>query len=90
MSPLNDKRVCYVVEGGKVVQREVEVGEFNDEFIEIKKGLNEKERVCLRTPTGLDDKGGFQGEKKAPAGKETPKPENKVVPAAVAVGTLPK
>ena len=53
VTPLEDKKVCYVVNGSKLERREVEIGEFNDEFIEIKKGIQEGERVCLRTPVGL-------------------------------------
>ncbi len=82
VSPLDDKRVCYVVEGDQIEQRVVEVGEFNDEFIEIKKGIQEKDRVSLRSPSGLEEKAGGRGGKKAPAAKETPKQENRVVSAA--------
>jgi hypothetical protein len=35
--------------GGSVL-REIEVGEFNDEFIEIKNGLKEGEKVLLNAP----------------------------------------
>ena len=42
------KQVCYVANGGSPERRVVEVGEFNDEFIEIKSGLKEGERVLLR------------------------------------------
>jgi hypothetical protein len=36
--------------GGRPVRREVEIGEFTDEFIEIRKGVAEGERVLLRPP----------------------------------------
>lgn len=42
------KQVCYLANGGKPECRRVQVGEFNDEFIEIKDGLKEGERVLLR------------------------------------------
>jgi len=42
------KQVCYVAGSGAPDRREVEVGEFNDEFIEIKRGLKEGESVLLR------------------------------------------
>jgi hypothetical protein len=48
VSPFEKKQVCYVANGGKPERRVVEVGEFNDEFIEIKSGLKEGERVLLR------------------------------------------
>ncbi|MDO8944657.1 MAG: HlyD family efflux transporter periplasmic adaptor subunit, partial [Desulfobacterales bacterium] len=44
------KPVCYVSKAGGPEQRAVEIGEFNDEFIEIKAGLNEGEIVLLNTP----------------------------------------
>jgi RND family efflux transporter MFP subunit len=51
VTPIEGKRVCYVL-NGKPEPREVEVGQFNDEFIEIQKGLKEGERVLLRPPEG--------------------------------------
>lgn len=48
------KQVCYVMGGLKPERREVEVGEFTDEFIEIKRGLKEGERVLLRTPDSAE------------------------------------
>jgi HlyD family secretion protein len=81
VNPLEDKKVCYVVDGSKLEQREVEVGEFNDEFIEIKKGIKEGDKVCLRTPPGLQEEGSANGKKKAPPAEVKPKPENKVATA---------
>lgn len=43
------KQVVYLA-GGKLREREVKVGEFNDEFIEIKEGLRTGELVLLRAP----------------------------------------
>jgi hypothetical protein len=54
----------------------VEVGEFNDEFIEIKKGLQEGERVCLRAPVGTEEEG-TEGKKKAPPAKDESPPQSK-------------
>jgi HlyD family secretion protein len=48
VSPSEGKQVCYVADGRKSDRRTVEVGDFNDEFIEIKGGLKEGERVLLR------------------------------------------
>jgi HlyD family secretion protein len=80
VNPLADNRkVCYVADGGKPQQREVEVGEFNDEFIEIEKGIAEGERVCLRPPAGLQEKG-ESGMEKASDANQAAKTDNKVVP----------
>jgi HlyD family secretion protein len=81
VTPLEDKKVCYVADGGKPEQREVEVGEFNEAFIEIKKGIQEGERVCLRTPEG-EESPGVEGQKKAPSTKESSASQSK--PASTA------
>ena len=46
ISAYQGKQVCYL-QGGRGERRFVEVGEFNDEFIEIKSGLKEGDRVLL-------------------------------------------
>jgi HlyD family secretion protein len=56
--PIEGKRVCYVANGLKPDRREVEIGEFNDEFIEIKSGIKEGERVLLRPPEAAGPAGG--------------------------------
>ena len=60
VSPSDGKQVCYVMLGSVQERREVEIGEFNDEFIEIKNGLKEGERVLLRAPqsSGSNPPGG--------------------------------
>ena len=50
--PINGKHYVFVENGVRTEQREIEVGEFNDEFIEIKKSLKEGEKVLLRAPEG--------------------------------------
>ncbi len=77
VNPLEDKKVCYVVNGAKLEQREVEAGEFNDEFIEIKNGIQEGDQVCLRTPVGLEENGTGKGKEKASPPKEESKPQDK-------------
>jgi multidrug efflux pump subunit AcrA (membrane-fusion protein) len=54
VSPDNGKQVCYVAAGFGSERREIEVGEFNDEFIAVKSGLKEGERVLLRQPESLE------------------------------------
>lgn len=54
VSPDDGKLVCYVTGAFKPERREIVAGDFNDEFIEIKKGLKEGERVLLRLPDGIE------------------------------------
>ena len=81
VNPLEDKKVCHVVDGSKPEQRDVEVGEFNEAFIEIKKGIEEGERVCLRAPAAEEGQGA-EGQKKAPPAKESSPSQSKPAPAA--------
>ncbi len=46
---VEDKKICYVA-GSPAVKREVETGLFNDNFVEIKSGLAEGEKVLLNPP----------------------------------------
>ena len=82
VSPLEGKQVCFVANGSKPECRTVEVGEFNDEFIEVKSGLKEGERVLLRavetqTPEKTEEK-----PPPAPAGKAAPQPATPPATAA--------
>jgi HlyD family secretion protein len=54
VSPDNGRQICYVAGGFKPERRELEVGEFTDEFIEVRSGLKEGERVLLRLPDGVE------------------------------------
>jgi RND family efflux transporter MFP subunit len=78
ITPIEGKRVCYVL-NGKPEAREVEVGQFNDEFIEIKKGMKEGEKVLLRPPEGAQPQ-----QEKEP--KQQPKPV--VPPGGPAAGPV--
>jgi multidrug efflux pump subunit AcrA (membrane-fusion protein) len=44
------KKVCFVVNGGKIKEREVKTGQFNDISVEILEGLKEGEEVLLNPP----------------------------------------
>jgi HlyD family secretion protein len=44
------KKVCYVANGNQTGRREIETGEFNKDFVEIKSGLSEGEKVLLNPP----------------------------------------
>ena len=46
---VEDKKICYVA-GNAAQKREVETGLFNDNFVEIKSGLAEGEKVLLNPP----------------------------------------
>jgi multidrug resistance efflux pump len=67
--PEGDKQVCYLAGGDK---REVQTGELNDEFIEIKNGVKEGERVLLRRPDGVEPVKPSQEVKPPENGKPAP------------------
>lgn len=50
VSYINNERVVYVSNGGRVQAREVETGTFSESFIEIRSGLSEGEQVLLLPP----------------------------------------
>jgi HlyD family secretion protein len=75
ISPSDGKQICYVAGSFKPERREVDIGDFNDEFIEIKHGLKEGERVLLRLPDGVESGGSGNGnpaKEPKPAGTDTP------------------
>ncbi|MBI1853271.1 MAG: efflux RND transporter periplasmic adaptor subunit [Planctomycetes bacterium] len=43
---------CFVRSGGRVTAREVDIGQSNDHFVEVKKGLDEGDCVLLYNPEG--------------------------------------
>jgi HlyD family secretion protein len=67
-----DKQVCYIAHGLQPERREVQIGEFNDEFIEVKGGLKEGERVLLRPPDGAESEKSGQDRKPADKPKAAP------------------
>ncbi|HYG33511.1 MAG TPA: efflux RND transporter periplasmic adaptor subunit [Clostridia bacterium] len=69
-----DKQVCYIARGAKPERREVQVGDLNDEFIEIKGGLREGEQVYLRAPDGLEPQKPGQDQKAPEKPKEPAQP----------------
>lgn len=76
VTPVEGKQLCFVANGRGQERREVEVGDFNDEFIEIRKGISEGEKVCLRamaTPAP-EQKPGKPEEKPQPAAPPTSEP----------------
>jgi len=66
------KYVCYITRNGlKADRREVEIGPFNEEFIEVKQGVAEGDQVLLRPAKSLVP-GSVEAEK-APAASDAPK-----------------
>ena len=49
VTTVEEKKICYVM-GSPVEKREVETGLFNENFVEIKSGLTEGEKVLLNPP----------------------------------------
>jgi len=79
VEPANGKQYCFVAGAfGKPERREVQVGEFNDEFIEVKKGLSENERVLLNPPDIPDEN--------KPSESKPAEPEAKPASSTVAAG----
>ncbi len=72
IAPDDGKQYCYVMNGFKPIRREVEVGQFTDEFIEVKKGLQEGERVLLRPPDTGEASPTAKGAKPEDAKRPTP------------------
>jgi multidrug resistance efflux pump len=88
VAPSEGKQVCYVANGRKPECRTVEIGEFNDEFIEIKNGLKEGERVLLRA---MESQAPENTEGKPPAPPAAkPATQPAAQPAAVAAAPKPK
>ncbi|PYM11069.1 MAG: hypothetical protein DME18_14960, partial [Verrucomicrobia bacterium] len=83
VAPSEGKQVCYVARGLKPEKREVEVGQFNDEFIEIKKGLKEGEKVLLRPPESGEPETGEKSKKPGIDDKGRSRPEEKPAPQKV-------
>lgn len=52
VSTVKGKQVCYLQNGDDVVPVPVTVGNFNDQFIEIRSGLKEGDLVALTPPPG--------------------------------------
>jgi len=81
VAPSEGKQVCYVVHGLKSEKREVEIGQFNEEFIEIKNGLKEGEKVLLRPPeSGMPETG---EQEKKPDNTDKARPEEKPAPQKI-------
>jgi HlyD family secretion protein len=72
VSPDNGKQICFVAGAFKPERREIEVGEYTDEFIHVKRGVKEGERVLLRLPDGVETNRNGKENKPAEHQDETP------------------
>ena len=79
VSSAENQQVCFLANGRKPERRVVQVGEFNDEFIEIKSGLKEGERVLLRA---AETQPAEKNEEKPNAPKEKAAPSPAPAPGA--------
>lgn len=66
-----DKHYCYINSGGRLERRAISTGLFNDEFIEVRDGLNGGEMVALTLPKKSEIDANGAG-KAAPAGDGPP------------------
>ena len=66
---IEGKKLCYVVNGKSSGRREVQTGVFNTDYVEIKNGLSEGERVLLNPPrlAGAAVKNGSAVKEKRPS-----------------------
>ena len=55
VTTVKGKQVCYVQNGSGLVPTPVTVGNFNDQFIEIRAGLNEGDHVALTPPASRSE-----------------------------------
>ena len=79
----SQKQYCYLANGLKSDRRQVTIGDYNDEFIQIKDGVKEGDRVLLRLPsTAESQKGGAEGA----APEKSPKTEPAKAPAKAPAG----
>ena len=78
----NDHHFCYVASGSSLERRPIVTGQFNEEFIEVRDGLQSGENVALSLPkkTDLDD-ASLPSSKPSPKPKEV-KPKEKNIAAA--------
>ncbi|NUM56154.1 MAG: HlyD family efflux transporter periplasmic adaptor subunit [Candidatus Hydrogenedentes bacterium] len=81
--PKGSKRVVYVADAlGREVEREVETGQFNNAFIEIKNGIEEGDRVYLRAPTSQVERSDSGEEDEEEERQEAPQPSEGGAPSA--------
>lgn len=73
VTTLKGQQVCYLENNPNPIPTPVEVGMFNDKFIEIRKGLRGGDRVLLSPPSASE---ATDREEKTVATREAPSPAN--------------
>ena len=66
VTTVKGKQVCYVQNGKGLAPVPVSVGNFNDQFIEIRSGLKEGDQVALTPPVAASDDIDLGGSDRAP------------------------
>jgi HlyD family secretion protein len=71
----NDQHFCWVTDSGEMQRRPVTTGQFNDEFIQVLKGLQVGETVALTVPKRslIEDEGPKTAPDKGKPAKKDPK-----------------
>ncbi len=80
-----DHHFCYISNNGNLERREISTGLFNDEFIEVRDGLQGGEAVALAIPKKAEaDMGGSDKPEpeSSPAKAKSSKPKEKAVAIA--------
>lgn len=71
-----DHHFCYIMNAGSLERREISTGLFNDEFIEVRGGLEGGESVALALPKKADvDMSAPTNKPPSPGGEDTAKPK---------------
>jgi hypothetical protein len=81
-----DHHFCYISNNGALERREISTGLFNDEFIEVRGGLQGGEAVALALPKKAEADMGGSG-KSEPEGSPPKSKSSKPKEKAVAVAT---
>ena len=79
--PQDGKQFCYVLRGKNPDARQVEIGQYNDTFIEIKQGLKEGETVLLRRPDAPGSESATKSTTPTEPGTDKPKAQPAAAPA---------
>ena len=69
-----DHHYCYISNNGALERREIDTGLFNDEFIEVRDGLQGGEAVALALPKKAEADMGGQGKTEPEGGAPKAKP----------------
>ncbi len=74
VTTVKGKQVCYVQNGNGMTPVPVSVGNFNDQFIEIRSGLKEGDQVALTPPVSASEDIDLGGSERSPSIPTVPAP----------------